>query len=103
MPSLLHARTSSRPASVSPGPVSGDAGKQNGTPSANAFGRDHTSPIDRSPRSYQSCEIREVGRERIGAFEVHDRRDATRLEVVCRGRERHRQRLQRRVQLVRDA
>ncbi len=55
MPSSLHVRTSARPASVRPGPVSGDAGNWNGTPSANAFGRDQTMPTERRPRSYQSC------------------------------------------------
>ena len=74
MPSRLHARTRSRPASVSPGPVSGEAGNRNGTPSANAFGRDQTIPTERSPRSYQRLEVGEVGRERLGALEVHDRR-----------------------------
>ena len=54
MPSRLQARTRSRPAAVRPAPVSGDDGKRNGTPSAKAFGRDQTSPIERRPRSYHS-------------------------------------------------
>jgi hypothetical protein len=33
-PSRLHSRTSSLPASVNPGPVSGDDGNRNGTPCA---------------------------------------------------------------------
>src|ERR671935_166554 len=39
MPSSLQAATSCRPASVNPGPVSGEEGNRNGTPSAKAFGR----------------------------------------------------------------
>ena len=50
--------------SVSPGPVSGEAGNRNGTPSPNAFGRDQTMPSERRPRSYQRLEVGEVGRER---------------------------------------
>ncbi len=53
IPSSPQRRTSARPASVSPGPVSGDDGEMNGTPWANAFGRLHTGPIDRSPAPYQ--------------------------------------------------
>src|SRR4051812_8872283 len=48
-PSSAQRRTRRRPAAVSPGPVSGEAGKGNGTPGADAFGRLHTGPNDRSP------------------------------------------------------
>ncbi len=61
-------------------------GKRNGTPSPNAFGRDQTIPTERRPRSYQALEIGEVGRERVGALEVHDRRHPAR----ARGRRRRR-------------
>ena len=61
MPRPLHARTSATPASVSPGPVSGDAGNRNGTPSPNAFGRDQTGPSERRPRSYQSSRFERSG------------------------------------------
>ena len=43
------ARTSARPASVRPGPWSGEPGKPNGTPVANALRRFHTSPSERRP------------------------------------------------------
>ena len=61
MPSRLHARTSSRPAGVSPPPVSDADGKRNGTPSANSFGRDQVRPIERRPRSYQSSRFDRSG------------------------------------------
>ena len=51
IPSALQARTSARPASVSPGPMSGEAGAANGTPCPNAFGRLHVMPSERSPRA----------------------------------------------------
>ena len=84
MPSSLHARTSARPASVRPGPVSGDAGNSNGTPSANAFGRDQTMPIDRSPRVVPVLQVRQILGDRLGAFHVHDRGDLAFAEVVDR-------------------
>ena len=52
-PSSPQRATSRRPASVSPGPVSGDDGEMKGTPCANAFGRLHTGPSDRRPAPYQ--------------------------------------------------
>jgi hypothetical protein len=51
IPRRLHALTSRLPASVSPSPTSGEDGKRNGAPFANAFGRAQTSPSERSPRS----------------------------------------------------
>ena len=53
MPIEAQRRTSASPAAVSPGPVSGEEGKANGTPWANAFGRLHTGPSERSPAAYQ--------------------------------------------------
>ena len=53
IPSSAQRVTSARPASVSPGPVSGEDGEMNGTPCANALGRLHTGPIERSPAAYQ--------------------------------------------------
>ena len=53
-PSRLQARTRLAAGRRSgPGPVSGEDGKRNGTPSAKAFGRDQTMPSERRPRSYQ--------------------------------------------------
>ena len=49
IPSSPQARTSARPASVRPGPWSGEPGKPNGTPVANALRRLHTSPSERRP------------------------------------------------------
>jgi acetyl-CoA C-acetyltransferase len=48
--------------------VSGDDGNRNGTPSANAFARAQTRPIERSPRAYQSSRF-----ERSGAIGDVDR------------------------------
>ena len=48
-PNRLHARTSSFPAGVSPGPVSGERGNANGTPWPKMLGRLQTSPSERSP------------------------------------------------------
>ena len=42
------------PASVRPGPVSGVAGKRNGTPCPNALARLQTGPSERSPAAYQT-------------------------------------------------
>ena len=47
--SSLQRRTSALPASVRPGPVSGEEGKRNGTPWPKALGRLQTRPSDRSP------------------------------------------------------
>jgi hypothetical protein len=47
----VHSRTSARPASVRPGPVSPSEPVRKGTPWAKAFGRDQTGPSDRSPAS----------------------------------------------------
>src|SRR6201999_3685845 len=54
IPSSPQRATSSRPASVSPAPVSGLDGARNGTPSPNQFGRLQTGPSERSPASYQN-------------------------------------------------
>ena len=86
----MHARTSSIPAAVRPGPVSGDPGNSKGTPSANAFGRDQTSPTD-AAHARTAGQIGEIGRERVGSLEMDDRGHATFLEVVDRGGTRHRQ------------
>ena len=61
IPSSAQRRTSARPASVSPGPVSGEDGEMNGTPWANAFERLHTGPIERSPAAVPQVERLEPG------------------------------------------
>ena len=54
-PELVAGLTSARPASVSPGPMSGEAtGAANGTPCPKAFGRLHVMPSERSPRACRS-------------------------------------------------
>jgi hypothetical protein len=53
MPSWAQRRTSAAPASVSPDPLPGDAGTQNGTPWANAFWRLQTGPSERRPARCQ--------------------------------------------------
>ena len=50
IPSSSQARTSARPASVSPGPVSGVEGRER-TPWPNAFGRLQVMPSERSPNA----------------------------------------------------
>ena len=73
MPSSAQRRTSASPAAVRPGPVSGEEGKANGTPCANAFGRLHTGPSERSPAACQRSSALEAGVDRLGALEVGDR------------------------------
>ena len=78
IPSRLQARTSSRPASVSPAPVSGERGE----PERDALGelvRPRPDEPDRAKAALvPALEIREVGRDRLGALQVHDRRHAAR-------------------------
>ena len=102
MPSRLHARTSSRPAAVSPPPVSGDEGKRNGTPSAKSFGRDHTRPIERSPRSYQRSRFDRSAAIASAPSMCTIAVDVTVAEVVGRRRASDRQRAQRVEQLLGD-
>ena len=102
-PCRLQARTSRRPAAVSPGPVSGDDGK----PERHALGervRPRPDDPDRAePAVVPVVEIGEVGRERLGALEVHDRLHPARLEVVDPAHDRHVEPLERRGELVGDA
>ena len=76
------------PRRSAPGRCRARRGSGTARPRANAFGRDQTIPSERSPRSYQALEVGEVGRERLGALEVHDRRDPARLEVADPARDR---------------
>ena len=61
MPSSPHASTSARPAAVRPGPWSGEPGKSNGTPVANAFGRLQTRPRERSPAAWSTASASSAG------------------------------------------
>ena len=61
MPSSAQRSTRLRPAGVSPGPASGDAGNANGTPVANAFARLHTGPSERRPAACQSSSASSSG------------------------------------------
>ena len=56
-----------------PRAVSGEEGEMNGTPWANAFGRLHTGPIERSPAAYQRSSASSAGVDRLGALQVQHR------------------------------
>ena len=62
--------------------MSGELGEMNGTPCANALGRLHTGPIERSPAAYHSSSASSPRVDGLGAFEVKHRR---RRPVVHRG------------------
>ena len=54
MPSSAQALTSATPASVSPGPMSGEEGMTNWTPVAKSLARLQTGPSERRPIAYQA-------------------------------------------------
>ena len=68
--SSLQARTSALPASVRPGPVSGELGKRNGTPCPNALGRLQTGPQGTQPRRVQDLEPLQLGVDRLPHLDV---------------------------------
>ena len=79
-PSRLQRRTSRSPAAVRPGPVSGEPGKRNGTPSAKAFGRLQTSPIERRPALDERLEGVQLLVDRLRPLEVEDRGEPAALD-----------------------
>ena len=69
---------SALPASVSPGPVSGEDGKRNGTPWPKMLARLHTGPMRAQPRLVQNVERLELRIDRFRALDVEDRGDLAR-------------------------
>ena len=77
---LLAGAHERRPASVRPGPVSGDAGNRNGTPWPNASGGS-SEPERAQPERVQRGQQLELRVDRLGALDVHDGEGASAVEL----------------------